>query len=413
MKHIVFIVPAYYPRYSAVGYCCHCVIEELKYHFKVTVICLKSDISVSRFDERGSVALINVSTRENDKRLYLMNGKSQFDDVYLYFVRIWHAFKRLMRFNSSNQELTDSYLRALQEIKEPIDAIIPTIFPIEAAIAASHHKHKNPNIALYPYVFDDFVESPSLHLTPLNRYIKRPKNKIIERKIYQNSDRIISMFSRQSYHNTNHKEDINSKIIYLEHPLLVDKKIKPIHKNDTTIRIVFAGSLIKNVRDPNYAIKLLKGMRCNNSLQVDFATQGNLSKAVKSYNYESKIKIINHGQLEKEKADQLVASADILLNIGNINSKQVPGKVFEYMATGKPIIHIVYGELDYTYWMLKKYPYAISILKSYAPFHVNRDLVENFIEKYKNRRATFTEVAHIFPEALPSCTAKLIQTLLS
>jgi tyrosine-protein phosphatase YwqE len=83
------------------------------------------------------------------------------------------------------------------------------------------------------------------------------------------------------------------------------------------------------------------------------------------------------------------------------------------MALGKPIIHFVNDVPDYTHWVLKKYPYAISILKDYAPIQVNIKIVQQFIEKNQNSQITFAETAKIFPEALPFNTAKVIQNLIS
>jgi hypothetical protein len=38
--------------------------------------------------------------------------------------------------------------------------------------------------------------------------------------------------------------------------------------------------------------------------------------------------------------------ADILLHIGNNTPTQIPGKLLEYMATGKPMLHVYYIDDD-------------------------------------------------------------------
>ena len=52
-----------------------------------------------------------------------------------------------------------------------------------------------------------------------------------------------------------------------------------------------------------------------------------------------------YSQVSREEAQKLmVNSAHCLLSIGNKNPNQIPSKVVEYLATGKPIIH--FTEID-------------------------------------------------------------------
>lgn len=51
-------------------------------------------------------------------------------------------------------------------------------------------------------------------------------------------------------------------------------------------------------------------------------------------------KVILYGQLSHRDALRLQDRADVLVNIGNRLPAQVPGKLYEYLSSGKPIVHL-------------------------------------------------------------------------
>jgi hypothetical protein len=50
-----------------------------------------------------------------------------------------------------------------------------------------------------------------------------------------------------------------------------------------------------------------------------------------------------------------------LVNIGNATVAQIPSKVVEYVAAGKPILNVVTREDDSTAEFLKRYPLALTV----------------------------------------------------
>ena len=69
------------------------------------------------------------------------------------------------------------------------------------------------------------------------------------------------------------------------------------------------------------------------------------------------------GMQPHDTAIQYIASADVLLSIGNVESPMAPSKIYEYMATGKPIIHTYTYEKDPCIEPLNKYGNSL-ILKN-------------------------------------------------
>jgi Glycosyltransferase Family 4 len=52
------------------------------------------------------------------------------------------------------------------------------------------------------------------------------------------------------------------------------------------------------------------------------------------------------GAVPHEAALALQADADVLVNLGNADATQTPGKIYEYLGSGKPILHVSQSESD-------------------------------------------------------------------
>ena len=80
----------------------------------------------------------------------------------------------------------------------------------------------------------------------------------------------------------------------------------------------------------------------------------------------------------------MVNSAHCLLSIGNKNPNQIPSKVIEYLATGKPIIHFTEIDDDPVIKLSVEFDNLITINKNDEKENLNLIIEEmiNKIEKY-------------------------------
>ena len=72
-------------------------------------------------------------------------------------------------------------------------------------------------------------------------------------------------------------------------------------------------------------------------------------------------------------------NAQILVNIDNANSFQLPNKVVEYIATGKPILNIASGETKFTDHLVIDYPNVFNVDSSRTIDERLLDEIEGFI----------------------------------
>ncbi|MBQ8603961.1 MAG: hypothetical protein IJ410_03850, partial [Oscillospiraceae bacterium] len=101
---------------------------------------------------------------------------------------------------------------------------------------------------------------------------------------------------------------------------------------------------------------------------------------------------------------------DMLLNIGNAISNMVPSKIFDYFATGKPIVNVqkIDNAPDVEYF--EKYPLQIT-LPEYSGEMQSQQLYE-FIKTSKGKHLDFAQVKDLYYTATPEYVASIIENAL-
>ena len=61
---------------------------------------------------------------------------------------------------------------------------------------------------------------------------------------------------------------------------------------------------------------------------------------------EAQDNVIVYGRLPWEKVQELEKDADILVHLSNLHGSQIPGKIYQYSGTNKPILFILDGDIE-------------------------------------------------------------------
>lgn len=412
MKEVVFLTGPYHPDFSAVSYCGYKVQKSLSGDCRLTVIALRTGLSQTCDDEFDGINIKRIDTRFLRRRLELLTKRERWvGRLKLRSHRIFGALSRLMSPVTLDKALIGAYFDALDRLPSPPDVIIPQVFPFETVQAALAYKRIRPKVKVIPYLFDDFVESGSLHVLKMARQMKRRKHLQIEGTMLDEADAILAMHPLQRHFENNFTTSQLTRIRFLEHPLLTRPPEAQQQQANDGITLCYTGSLIRGVREPNYLISLLKGLACEKSVTANFYVMGNAASQIPTLTIDGKIQIVNHGQVSKACADLAVSQADILLNLGEAQGRQVSSKIFEYMATGKPIIHLAYGQDDIVTKILSRYPLALCIDQSLGLTHDDSILVQAFVDRVSAARVPFDLVAELYPEARPDYTSKIFKDI--
>lgn len=233
--------------------------------------------------------------------------------------------------------------------------------------------------------------------------------------LLNNADIIISLKSNEQYqvaHNSN--KLFFRKIKFLDIPGIELRDI-PYSQNSfikqNKINILYSGILSYPDRDPSILIKLLNESEYAPHIHLMFFCAGSAvplaQKELKSF----KGSYIIHPYIPKLSLDSIANQANILINIGGINSRMVPSKIFEYMSLGKPIISTMQIDDDSSKPYLDKYPLSLIIdIRKNLQQSVRE--VDKFIKANSNSSIDYQVVKNLFPLNTPQAFLKVIEEIL-
>ena len=130
--------------------------------------------------------------------------------------------------------------------------------------------------------------------------------------------------------------------------------------------MVYCGRVYNDIRSPDYLLKLLRrlvdGASQGPSPQLHFF--GNVSdchQVFEPYRDLLGTHLFLHGEVDRATVASALQNADLLVNIGNSTSHQLPSKIVEYIGTGKPIVNLINHDGDCTLEHLTDYPAALNL----------------------------------------------------
>ena len=106
------------------------------------------------------------------------------------------------------------------------------------------------------------------------------------------------------------------------------------------------------------------------------------------------------------KAAELESGADILLSLGNAFDNQMPSKLFSYLGTGKPLLHLAVTDTDPTLPYLAKYPLALVLHKKNGVTPEVVDTLRCWLTDVQGQCLPYAQVAALYPEFTPEVVAQ-------
>jgi glycosyltransferase involved in cell wall biosynthesis len=416
MKHIVFMVRNYYPYYSAVGVCIGNVAESMSQGNKITILCEKvhfEEADKEIYNNQNIVRIMSKSTRRRKKLQKLMNSSNIFkkytgkilNDLYRTFEYTGFLVSKF----STQRGLVEEYYKALNEISEPFDILVPTCMPFETILAAIKYKDENQHIEVVPFLFDKFAENGTLHRTKWNKKFKMKNNLDLEREVFEKSHRILFTPSWIEHLNKNFAY-MKNKFRPVEHPLL--KKIEPnevVMYDNKKVNIVYTGTVVRDSRNPEPTIEIFDSIiPLYPDIFIHFYAMGNAVESIKNFEDRHRNNVKFHGQVATEIAHSAIVNSTVLLSIGNVDTTQTPSKIFEYMSCCKPIIHISVFANDPVIEILCSYPKACCVCLETDLFEEQVEKVKNFLSERYLTEVNFSDLEKNFFDAIPNFSADQI-----
>lgn len=177
------------------------------------------------------------------------------------------------------------------------------------------------------------------------------------------------------------------------------------------LRCVFAGSLYPQLRTPHFALELFAALDLTD-VQLSFLGGGwqNYPACLLPPYYDILgDRLTVAGPVPPSQAAAALAGADVLLSLGNGVDNQVPSKLFDYLASGKPILHLAKLQTDPCLAYLEKWPLACIVQEAEGITPQVLARVRAFLREKGRLRLPFAEAARLYPENTPEHAVSLFE----
>ena len=165
--------------------------------------------------------------------------------------------------------------------------------------------------------------------------------------------------------------------------------------SEDTVNLLFCGILHDEYRNPQILLKQLQSVRNNgfSNFKVHFLG-ANESETLTRFMSENDW-VVHHGNVPLANAFATMAKSDILINIGNVHSNQVPSKIFDYFSFGKPILNVEKLADCPAREYFDKYPLTFTINE-----HCQCDTagLSEFISTAKTKGISYSTVENLFAD---------------
>ncbi len=194
--------------------------------------------------------------------------------------------------------------------------------------------------------------------------------------------------------------------------------IKPPYQNNakcvfdfdsTYTNILFCGLLDDEYRSPKIFLESICRLIDNGEkIRVYFlgtSTSCDLAEFTEKYPDN----ILHHEAVSFENANATMQNADFLLNISNTLDNQVPSKIFDYFALGKPVINVqkIYNCPSREYF--NRYPLAFT----FEDFSVCSDALKDFLVAFKGKKTDYETVKTLFKDATVEYVSQKTEQILT
>lgn len=401
---IVFLTNYYLPKPLANGVCVQKLAEcYAKKSIDTFVICFRRK-GEKKTDYINGVHVIRISVPLYHELSFFANANTD-RTIGTFAGKISIAigrFKKLVHFNEyplRDTIIVQRYINKATKLVRNgcIDTLVGVYTPYESVKAAAILKKKFSFLKTVYYSLDTLSNEGGLGILSSVRRSEIGKRQ--EALLFQHFDLIVLMNCHASHYNTEAFDDFKKKIVYADFPLLIPLSTK--RGEIIPFSIVFTGSLYRTIRNPKDALKILECVLERYTLH--FFGYSDCTDILRDYSEKYSGHVFNHGFVSYDEAVEALRHAEILLSIGNYSTTMVPSKIYEYISTGKPIIHIYSDDNDPCIEILHKYGNAICIsLRSFDKNKLHRFLV--------NRESTdLSIVKNTFMEATPEYFYMLLE----
>jgi hypothetical protein len=417
-RRILFMLEMYYPKPEPNGIVVHQVAKELlKLGYQVHIISYRMT-GYPKEDQYEGVCIHRIKRRiffklreYGEKNINTFRGKMSYK-----IAKSINKIKKLIYLPwfplASPLTVYRYYKKAsLLHKKYKFDCVIGVFDPNDCLYAGLLFKNRFKDVKYGSYILDSLIYLSGQNYLP--KGLKETLTWKFEKMVYEKSDMVFNMECHRKHHLSNKYQRFQTKMKFLDIPLFIPKKVKMEKRLfDTHKRhLVYMGSLFKDFRSPDYIYRIFKRINHKSEYQLHFFTRGSCEEDLLNYQNETGGAVIRHGFIEHSQINNIIANTDFLINLGVSNSTAISSKIFDYMSTGKPIIHFYYHDDDVNLSYFEKYELSLMIKMEETLFENNVEKVQNFLAKAYGKTIESDTLLDIFYVNTPMYSANQFDNL--
>ena len=297
---------------------------------RVDLVTTKPDVNHKAFDTSLIPKGIKV------KYIYLggMQNLKRIGNKFPFF----EPFKKTIYRWMNKHEVYDSlkgiaaYVDVVEEVSK-YDIIISSSDPKSSHLFVYKLLEKNKNIFKGKWIQiwgDPFLGDITLSEKANKRDIERE-----EKKLLSAADKIVYVSQLTLIEQQKEFFKCRSRMHYVPIPYIEEKKYKLRDlKTVSKIELVYCGDYNSSIRNINPLYEAIKEMK-----NVHLTICGGSDKPVR--NCEN---ITVYGRVSYKRVVEFEKKADILIHLSNLCGAQIPGKIYQYSGTNKPILFLLDGD---------------------------------------------------------------------
>ena len=286
------------------------------------------------------------------------------------------------------------YMWLCEQKNDKYDLIISVSYPFYIQKQA-HIIQKKMNIKRWiMYLLDPYADNIHDYKDTRRKRIRE------EKKLFKSCTNIFAveeLITKRRYSPINR---FVNKIDYIPTHLLANNTEYSNVRDTKKVHFVYAGTFYKDIRNPE---KLLQIFTCLPDNYILSLYSAGCDDIIDKYKEVLGERLNANGFVSGDAYKRIIQNADILVDVGNTVSNQVPSKILDYCSYGKPILHFVNCAEEVVSQRFSQYPFFLNA--DYNGDNANIcSMIIGFSEKSVGKKVDYSLLRSCFGE----CTVEYI-----
>lgn len=342
--HLVIVCGILYPNPSPTGLCAYRYASLLAEIYDMEFVAM----STNGKEENGYYEGIPVHTLTSRR----LRAENKAKGLIRQMIHLLGSAQLKVTMNGNLEWFSVAAYKKLEELhkQRPIDALLTVCSPLPAHIAGVAFKNKHPEVRHCAYTVDPYAASD--RIIPFGKSFRDLVE--YEYEISKHPDCLL--LSEEAI---NMRKDIYGSIkqkVALPYLLPKSSVVEGNKFDKEHIHCVYAGSFYRDIRNPEYMLKVFSTLN-DKSVKLHLYSSGCDDLVAR---YAAKNEIIEaNGYVSQKELQEIYASCDVLIGVGNAMNDFLPSKTYEYLSLRKPIVF--FNPKGFDNKVLEKYPHSLQI----------------------------------------------------